>query len=114
MFPCGLFHYVVSISSSMRCSIYISTLEVCNFCLLFVFVTEKSCFEHQADLDDMRTNSPAKQPTSCNVANGQSGKCCSRNGICSHEVLKDGAPSSDSKIVKKVFYNSTIEANWAI
>ncbi|XP_022633166.1 putative NAD kinase 3 isoform X1 [Vigna radiata var. radiata] len=65
---------------------------------------EKSCFEHQADLDDMRTNSPAKQPTSCNVANGQSGKCCSRNGICSHEVLKDGAPSSDSKIVKKASF----------
>ncbi|WVZ01705.1 hypothetical protein V8G54_022511 [Vigna mungo] len=63
---------------------------------------EKSCLEHQADLDDMRSNSPAKQPTSCNVANGQSGKCCSRNGICSHEVLKDGAPSSDSKIVKKI------------
>ncbi|BAT91174.1 NAD(H) kinase [Vigna angularis] len=65
---------------------------------------EKSCLEHQADLDDMRTNSPAKNPTSCNVANGQSEKCCSRNGICSHEVLKDGAPSSDSKIVKKASF----------
>jgi len=92
----------------------ISTLEVCNFCLLFVFITEKSYFEHQVDLDDVRKNSPVKQPTSCTVANGQSEKCCSRNGICSHEVLKDGTPSSDSKIVKKVFYKSVIEANWAI
>ncbi|CAJ1934020.1 unnamed protein product [Sphenostylis stenocarpa] len=65
---------------------------------------EKSCLEHQVGLDDVRIKSPAKQPTSCNGANGQSEKCCSRNGICSHEVLKDGTPSSDSKIVKKASF----------
>ncbi|KAG5145190.1 hypothetical protein JHK84_030733 [Glycine max] len=63
---------------------------------------EKSCIEHQADLDDVRTNNPAKQPTLCNEANGQSEKCCSRNGICSHEVLRDGTRGSDSKMVKKI------------
>ncbi|KAL2596156.1 hypothetical protein AAZV13_11G085900 [Glycine max] len=65
---------------------------------------EKSCIEHQADLDDVRTNNPAKQPTLCNEANGQSEKCCSRNGICSHEVLRDGTRGSDSKMVKKASF----------
>ncbi|KAG4979315.1 hypothetical protein JHK85_033273 [Glycine max] len=63
---------------------------------------EKSCIEHQAEHEDVRTNNPAKQPVLCNEANGQSEKCCSRNGICSHEVLRDGTPGSDSKMVKKM------------
>lgn len=75
-----------------------------NFCFLLVFVSDKSCLEHQVDLDDVRKNNSAKKPTLCNEANGQSEKCCSRNGICSHEVLRDGTPESDSKMVKKVFY----------
>ncbi|XP_027354601.1 NAD(H) kinase 1 [Abrus precatorius] len=66
--------------------------------------TEKSCLEHQTDLDDVRSNNPAKQPTLYNEANGQSERCCSRNGICSHEVLRDGTPDSDSKMVRKASF----------
>lgn len=101
-FPSQLLCYVLSISQPY------------NFCSLLIFITEKSCIEHQAEHEDVRTNNPAKQPVLCNEANGQSEKCCSRNGICSHEVLRDGTRGSDSKMVKKVFYKSLLEANWAI
>ncbi|WJX51044.1 NAD kinase 1 [Trifolium repens] len=65
----------------------------------------KSCIEHQADLDDVKTNNLAKQPTLYNgETNGQSEECCSSNGICSHEVLRDGKPDSDSKMVRKASF----------
>ncbi|XP_058730329.1 NAD(H) kinase 1-like isoform X2 [Vicia villosa] len=65
----------------------------------------KSCLEPCADLDDLKTNNIAKQPTLYNnVANGLSEECCSSNGICSHEVLRDGKPDSDSKMVRKASF----------
>ncbi|GAU35762.1 hypothetical protein TSUD_61220 [Trifolium subterraneum] len=65
----------------------------------------KSCLEHQADLDDVKSNNLAKQTTLyTDEANGQSEECCSRNGICSHEVLRDGKPDSDSKMVRKASF----------
>jgi NAD+ kinase len=77
--------------------------------------TGKSCIEHQADLDDVKTNNLAKQPTLYNgETNGQSEECCSSNGICSHEVLRDGKPDSDSKMVRKVFYKLLIEEKYVI
>ncbi|KAF3957759.1 hypothetical protein CMV_017265 [Castanea mollissima] len=39
-----------------------------------------------------------------NKANGKFLTCCGRNGICSHEVLRDGEPDSDSKIVRKASF----------
>ncbi|KAI5387959.1 NAD(H) kinase 1, variant 2 [Lathyrus oleraceus] len=65
----------------------------------------KSSLEPCADLDDLKTNNIAKQPTIYNnAANGLSEECCSSNGICSHEVLRDGKPDSDSKMVKKASF----------
>jgi hypothetical protein len=79
------------------------------------YSTGKSCIENQADLDDVKTNNLAKQPTLYNdETNGQSEECCSSNGICSHEVLRDGKPDSDSKMVRKVFYKLLIEAKYVI
>ncbi|KAL0000005.1 hypothetical protein SO802_019607 [Lithocarpus litseifolius] len=39
-----------------------------------------------------------------NKANGKFLNCCGRNGICSHEVLRDGEPDSDSKMVRKASF----------
>ncbi|XP_030951675.1 NAD(H) kinase 1 isoform X1 [Quercus lobata] len=39
-----------------------------------------------------------------NKANGKFLTCCGRNGICSHEVLRDGEPGSDSKMVRKASF----------
>lgn len=65
----------------------------------------KSCLEHRADLDDVKTNNSAKQTTLYKVeANGQSEECYSRNGICSHDVLRNGNPNSDSKMLRKASF----------
>ncbi|CAL0304333.1 unnamed protein product [Lupinus luteus] len=65
----------------------------------------KSCLEFHPDLDDMRTNNPTNQPALCNETNEKSERC-SRNGICSHEVLRDGNPDSDShsKMIRKASF----------
>lgn len=92
-----------------------STFQVYNFCSLLVLTTGKSSLEPCADLDDLKTNNIAKQPTIYNnAANGLSEECCSSNGICSHEVLRDGKPDSDSKMVKKVCYKFLVKAKYAI
>ncbi|CAL0334248.1 unnamed protein product [Lupinus luteus] len=64
----------------------------------------KSCPELQPDHDDMRTNNPVNQHTPCNETKERSERCCSRNGICSHEVLRDGSPGSDSKMIRKASF----------
>lgn len=97
--------YTLSISQFWKFIIYA--------CCLF-FITEKSCHELQANLDDTRTNNPTNQPILSYKANEKSERCCSRNGICSHEVLRDGNPDSDSKMVRKVYFKSLIEAKWVI
>ncbi|KAJ1379957.1 hypothetical protein SESBI_46441, partial [Sesbania bispinosa] len=65
---------------------------------------EKSCLEHQPDVDDLSTNNPTKPPTLCIEANGKTEKCCSTNGICSHEVLRNGKTDSDSKMIRKASF----------
>lgn len=45
----------------------------------------------------------------CDEAGELSEKCCSRNGICSHEVLRNGNPDSDAKMVRKVCYISLLD-----
>lgn len=63
----------------------------------------------------MKTNNSAKQTTLYKVeANGKSEECYSRNGICSHDVLRDGNPHSDSKMLRKVFCKFLIEAKYVI
>lgn len=64
------------------------------------------------DLPNKRTADLADQPDACVPANGKNGHCCGANGICNHEVLRDGEPTSDSesvnkKIVKKVVFQLT-------
>jgi hypothetical protein len=45
------------------------------------------------------------QPVSRNEANEQFEMCCGENGICSHEVLRDGESDSGSKMVRKVVFS---------
>ncbi|KAG2674834.1 hypothetical protein I3760_13G155500 [Carya illinoinensis] len=44
----------------------------------------------------------------CTEANEQFGKCCGRNGLCSHEVLQDGETDFDSKMVRM----ASFELSW--
>ncbi|KAG6632401.1 hypothetical protein CIPAW_13G156900 [Carya illinoinensis] len=44
------------------------------------------------------------QPVWCSEANEQFEKCCGRNGLCSHEVLRDGETDFDSKMVRKASF----------
>ncbi|KAL1362370.1 hypothetical protein HN51_010631 [Arachis hypogaea] len=66
--------------------------------------TEKSSLENQADLGDVRINNPANHPPLSKKANERFERCCSSNGICSHEVLRDGKSDSDSKMVRKASF----------
>ncbi|KAF5447770.1 hypothetical protein F2P56_033294, partial [Juglans regia] len=56
--------------------------------------------EHGSDVDDARMGNLVNQPVWCSEANEQFEKCC-RNGLCSHEVLRDGETDFDSKMVRK-------------
>ncbi|KAI4306734.1 hypothetical protein L6164_029987 [Bauhinia variegata] len=65
---------------------------------------DQSCQENQNDLDGARIDDPANQPKLCGEAYDCSESCCARNGICSHEVLRDGKPDSDSKMLRKASF----------
>ncbi|KAF7833700.1 NAD(H) kinase 1 [Senna tora] len=62
---------------------------------------EQLFLENQKDLDDVRTDNPANQPA---LSNEKSERCCAKNGICSHEVLKDGRSDPDSPTVRKASF----------
>ncbi|XP_028804846.1 NAD(H) kinase 1 isoform X1 [Neltuma alba] len=64
----------------------------------------QSCLVNQGDHGDVKMDNPANKPAFCNEAGQVSERCCSRNGICSHEVLRDGSPDSDAKMVRKASF----------
>ncbi|XP_035541508.1 NAD(H) kinase 1-like [Juglans regia] len=64
---------------------------------------QMECKEHDSDVDDARMGNLVNQPVWCSEANEQFEKCC-RNGLCSHEVLRDGETDFDSKMVKKASF----------
>lgn len=59
------------------------------------YVTEKPPRENNGN--DERAENLASQ------SNEQSEQCCGSNGICSHEVLRDGESDSASKVVPNKF-----------
>ena len=71
---------------------------------MFIFTTEQSCQQHHQGVHDARIDNPVNQPALCIDANEESERRCARNGICSHEVLRDGKHDSDSKMVRKVYH----------
>ncbi|KNA23420.1 hypothetical protein SOVF_025030 isoform B [Spinacia oleracea] len=65
------------------------------------------------DLPNKRTSDLADQPEVCLPANGKNGHCCGANGICNHEVLRDGEVRSDSEPVnKKVVKKASFKLSW--
>ncbi|KMT14537.1 hypothetical protein BVRB_4g073070 [Beta vulgaris subsp. vulgaris] len=65
------------------------------------------------DLPNKRTADLADQPDACVPANGKNGHCCGANGICNHEVLRDGEPTSDSESVnKKIVKKASFKLSW--
>ncbi|XP_059430290.1 NAD(H) kinase 1 [Corylus avellana] len=64
---------------------------------------EQSPGEHDGDYCEAVGNF-FNQPVSSNEANKQFEKCCGENGICSHEVLRDGESDSGSKMVRKASF----------
>ncbi|KAL2942016.1 NAD(H) kinase 1 [Bienertia sinuspersici] len=76
------------------------------------------CFHlknHCCDLPNKRTSDLADQPEECPPANGKNGHCCGANGICNHEVLRNGEQSSDSDFVnKKILKKASFKLSWNI
>ncbi|KAJ8449450.1 hypothetical protein Cgig2_002247 [Carnegiea gigantea] len=55
----------------------------------------------------------ADQAQVCLPENGQNGHCCGTNGICTHEVLRDGEPMSESGFVnKKIVRKASFKLSW--
>ncbi|KAM7523433.1 hypothetical protein LguiA_013335 [Lonicera macranthoides] len=58
--------------------------------------------EHNGDFNE-RAENLADQPVLSSEAGEESEWCCGKNGICSHEVLRDGEPESSSVTFKSKF-----------
>ncbi|XP_057484109.1 NAD(H) kinase 1 isoform X2 [Actinidia eriantha] len=60
-----------------------------------------------------RTGNSADQPVLSNQTHEQSDVCCGKNGICSHEVLRDGDTDSNSDVVQnKVMRKASFKLSW--
>ncbi|KAJ8426387.1 hypothetical protein Cgig2_000582 [Carnegiea gigantea] len=61
---------------------------------------------HNRDAPNKETADLADQPEMQCPPSGQNGRCCGMNGICTHEVLRNGEATSDSdrKIVRKASF----------
>lgn len=68
---------------------------------------------HICDPPRKRTVASADQAQVCLPENGQNGHCCGTNGICTHEVLRDGEPMSESGFVnKKIVKKASFKLSW--
>ncbi|GMH22241.1 hypothetical protein Nepgr_024084 [Nepenthes gracilis] len=56
--------------------------------------------EHHCDLPSERNEGLSNQEDATYQAIGQTLKCCGKNGICTHEILRDGEADSDCESVK--------------
>ena len=63
-------------------------------------VTVLSSGESDGECDGERTGNSADQPVLSNQTHEQSEVCCGKNGICSHEVLRDGDTVSYFDVVQ--------------
>ncbi|KAK3026355.1 hypothetical protein RJ639_042652 [Escallonia herrerae] len=62
--------------------------------------------------NDERAENLADQPLLCD-AGEQSERCCGKNGICSHEVLRDGEPDFDSNAIQsKLMRKASFKLSW--
>ncbi|KAH9602527.1 hypothetical protein KSS87_002089 [Heliosperma pusillum] len=65
---------------------------------------------HNSDFSTKAVADIADQPEVCLPENGH---CCGKNGICNHEVLRDGGPTPNSKFVnRKVVRKASFKLSW--
>ena len=84
-------------------------------------VTVLSSGESVGECNGERTGNSADQPVLSNQTHEQSDVCCGKNGICSHEVLRDGDTDSNfdvvqNKVMRKVlsFASTEKQRYWLI
>ncbi|KAA8528073.1 hypothetical protein F0562_035058 [Nyssa sinensis] len=75
-------------------------------------------FEHNApssgaqNVNGERAENVEDPVLSCQ-ASEQSERCCGKNGICSHEVLRDGEPDCDSSVVQnRIMRKASFKLSW--
>ncbi|GMH11471.1 hypothetical protein Nepgr_013312 [Nepenthes gracilis] len=74
---------------------------------------ELSAEEHNCNLQSSRIAESNRQQEALYQANDQSLKCCGKNGICTHEVLRDGEADSDSESVKnRMTKKASFKLSW--
>ncbi|XP_071921963.1 NAD(H) kinase 1-like isoform X2 [Coffea arabica] len=69
--------------------------------------------EHDRECDDKRANKFADQSVQCDEAVEESLRCCGKNGICSHEVLRDGELDRNcSTVQSKIMRKASFKLSW--
>ncbi|PSR86814.1 NAD(H) kinase [Actinidia chinensis var. chinensis] len=69
--------------------------------------------ESVGEYNGERTGNSADQPVLSNQTHEQSDVCCGKNGICSHEVLRDGDTDSNFDVVQnKVMRKASFKLSW--
>ncbi|CAO2837300.1 unnamed protein product [Amaranthus hypochondriacus] len=71
---------------------------------------------HGCDLLNMRIENSTKQPEEylpADPENRKNGHCCGANGICNHEVLRNGELSADSESInKRMLKKASFKLSW--
>lgn len=57
--------------------------------------------KHNAEHKDGRLKQLADQPVQSDGTAEKSERCCAENGICSHEVLRNGEPDCDTNVLPR-------------
>ncbi|XP_074321263.1 NAD(H) kinase 1-like [Silene latifolia] len=65
--------------------------------------------KHNSDVSTKAAADIADQPEVCLPANGH---CCGKNGICNHEVLRDGPTPNSNFVNRKVVRKASFKLSW--
>lgn len=76
------------------------------------FVNSELSHGENGDCNDKRAGNVANQPVLGSQASGQFDKCCGEDGICSHEVLRDGETGSPSNLVHNKFMRKVLSSSF--
>lgn len=69
--------------------------------------------EHNREYNDKKANKFADQSVQCDEAAEESLRCCGKNGICSHEVLRDGELDRNySTVQSKIMRKASFKLSW--
>ncbi|XP_031100808.1 NAD(H) kinase 1 isoform X2 [Ipomoea triloba] len=69
--------------------------------------------KHNAEHKDGRLKQLADQPVQSDGTAEKSERCCAENGICSHEVLRNGEPDCDTNVLpRKMMRKASFKLSW--